>query len=82
MSKWSYICPCCGKDIKTDSDKEIIQDYYIGVLVACPKCLNILQINPDLTTDDFRQVVIDNKKKRKAASTLDEKDTVCVFDIC
>lgn len=80
MAKWKYICPCCGQEIKTESDKELIQDYYVGCLAPCPKCLNILQINADLTTTDFKEIVIENKKKRKAESKLNDRDTVCVFN--
>ena len=80
MSYWSYKCPYCDEKIKTERDKDFVKTL-IGYLVFCPKCLNILKINDDLTVSNFQQECLDNSKKRKAESKLNEPDKVEVYTI-
>lgn len=79
MSNWSYICPCCGKKIKTDYSKEEVSKWP-QMLFRCEACLDILRINKDLTVSDFQKILRDNKKKRKAESKLQEPETIGIME--
>lgn len=82
MAEWKYKCPCCKKTVHTRSGYNDVNSYRIaGTLFRCPICLNVLEINDDLTVSDFKKTLIDNRKKRKAESKLNDKDVVCVMDI-
>lgn len=78
MSNWSYICPCCGKKIKTDHSKEEVRKWP-QMLFRCEACLDILRVNEDLTVSDFQKILRENKKKRKAESKLQEPERIEVM---
>lgn len=77
---WEFTCPICNKPTKTLKAVKDVSKLKES-LFLCPCCLEVLKINDDLSVSDFRQILIDNKKKRKLESKLNDAETVNVIDI-
>lgn len=72
-----FLCPICGYSDRIRMDWAFMK----GELIECPKCLEVLRVKNDYSLENFRDVLIDNKSKRKAESKLNEPDYVSVKSI-